>query len=331
MLRKWIERGLYAAGLLLSSLSIFAIEKYQSPLPTKAHAFINYMVKYYHFNRTKLTDILSEAKYNQDVIYRITHPYEAKPWNVYRAFFLTTQNIRNGLRYWKMHKEVLQYAEHHYGIPPSIIVAIISIESNYGACVGKFSALDTLTTLAFHYQKREKFFTRELVQLFLLVREQKLEMELIKSSYAGAIGIPQFMPSTYRHYGVTYLKNTHINLIKNDKEAIISIANFLNKNGWEKHQPVACECTGIRPLYLALISKKSVPQKDINFLKNRGIPKSCFMPTNQKATILQFKSENLDEYWLILHNFHVIMQYNPHIIYAMAVYQLSQAIQKQHG
>lgn len=331
MLRKWIKRGL-CAGLLLSSLSVFAVEtRYQSPLPTKARVFIDYMVKCHHFNRIKLTDILSQAKYNQDVIYQITHPYEARPWNVYRTLFLTTQHIQNGLYYWKMHKEVLQYAKRRYGIPPSVIVAIIGIESNYGARIGKFSALDTLTTLAFHYKKREKFFTRELVQFFLLAKEQRLAMELIKSSYAGAIGIPQFMPSTYRYYGVNYSKNTHIDLIKNDEEAVVSIANFLNKNGWESHQPIAYECTATKPIDLALISKKAVPQKNINLLKNKIIFKSCSMPVNQKATILQLKSENPDIYWLTLHNFHVIMQYNPRTIYAMAVYQLSQAIQKQHS
>lgn len=331
MFRKWIE-GVLCAGLLLPSLSVFAFEKkYQSPLPTKACTFINYMVKCYHFNRTKLTDILLEAKYNQDVIYQITHPYEAKPWNVYRTFFLTTKYIQNGLHYWKMHKEVLQYAEHHYGIPPPVIVAIIGIESNYGALVGKFSALDTLTTLAFHYKKREKFFTRELVQLFLLVKEQRLAMELVKSSYAGAIGIPQFMPSTYRYYGVTYSKNAHIDLIKNDEEAIVSIANFLNKNGWKSHQPIACAYTDTKLLNLALMSRKTVPQKNINLLKNKSIFESCSVPANQKATILQIKSKDPNEHWLILHNFDVIMQYNPRIIYAMAVYQLSQAIQKQHG
>lgn len=332
MLREWMERGL-CAGLLLSSLSVFAATtKDQSPLPTRARSFINYMVKYHHFNRTKLTDILSEAKYNEDVIYRITHPYEAKPWNVYRACFLTTQHIQNGLHYWGMHKEVLQYAEHHYGIPPSIIVAIIGIESNYGARVGKFSALDALTTLAFHYKKREKFFTRELVQLFLLVKEQKLAMELIKSSYAGAIGIPQFMPSTYRHYGVNYSKNAYIDLIKNDDEAIVSIANFLNKNGWKSHQPIACEYTytTTKPFDPRLISKKGIPQESINLLKKKGIIRSCFLVANKKVAIIQLKSEDADEYWLTLHNFHVIMQYNPRTIYAMAVYQSSQAIQKQH-
>ena len=328
MLRKWIERGL-CIGLLLSSLPVLAVETKYQPLPTKACAFINYMVKYHHFNRTKLTDILSEVKYNRDVIYQITHPYEAKPWNVYRAFFLKKKYIQNGLHYWKIHKEVLQYAEHHYGIPPSIIVAIIGIESNYGARVGKFSALDALTTLAFHYKKREKFFTRELVQLFLLVKEQRLAMGLIKSSYAGAIGIPQFMPSTYRHYGVNYSKSAHIDLIKNDEEAVVSIANFLNRNGWESHRPIACECTVIKPFDLALMSKKTALQKNIYLLKNELIFKSCSsVPTNQKATILQLKNENLpNEYWLTLHNFNVIMQYNPCITYAMAVCQLSQVIQ----
>ncbi|WP_244670108.1 lytic murein transglycosylase B [Coxiella endosymbiont of Amblyomma nuttalli] len=289
------------------------------------------MVKRYHFSRAKLTDILSKSKCNKDVMHRVTHPYEAKPWNVYRTYFLTTQRIQNGLNYWKMHKDVLEYAEHHYGIPPPIIVAIIGIESNYGALVGEFSALDALTTLAFHYKKREKFFARELVQLLLLAKEQKLTLKLIKSSYAGAIGIPQFMPGTYRCYQINYLKNAHVDLIHNDDEAIISIANFLNKNGWKIHQPIAYKLTVIKSSDPHLISKEAIAQKSINFLKKNGITISYSLSSNQKVTVVRLRSENTDEYWLTLHNFYVIMRYNPRVIYAMAVYQLSQAIQQEHG
>ncbi|AKQ33580.1 lytic murein transglycosylase B [Candidatus Coxiella mudrowiae] len=328
MLLKEFLAALYI--LLFSTTAIAAEPTKASQLPLKANTFINYMVKHYRFERKKLINILSHAKYNQEVIYKITHPYEAKPWKVYRDYFLTETHIQDGVNYWKAHQHALEYAHHRYGIPPEIIIAIIGIETNYAQQVGNYSALDALTTLAFHYKARAKFFLHELAQFFLLTEEQQLPIFLIKSSYAGAIGIPQFMPSAYRHYVVNYSQEGGIDLMKDNNDAIVSVANFLHTHGWQKNQPIACTLTHQKPLRSSLISKKAKKMRIINYLKNKGIDSSTPISPSQTSALVQLQGANGPEYWLIFPNFIVIMQYNPRIIYAMTVYQLSQAIHKQY-
>ncbi|WP_267256476.1 lytic murein transglycosylase B [Coxiella endosymbiont of Ornithodoros maritimus] len=326
----WLQRG-FCTLLLLFATPILSTEmKKQSTVAQKEKTFINYMAKRYHFKREKLVAALSQAKYDEEVIFHITHPYEEKLWYVYRHYFITEKRIQNGINYWKVHARALEYAKRRYGVPPAVIVAIIGIETNYKERIGKYSALNALTTLAFHYNHRTKFFTRELAQFFLLIEEQRLPLPLLRSSYAGAIGIPQFMPSTYRHYAVTYTKQSHIDLMNNDEDAIVSIANFLHTHGWHKNQPIACAFSSKKPLNPQLISKRTIPKISIKQLKNKGIIPSIPIPDTKKVAIIQLKMENSHEKWLVFANFSVIMRYNPCIIYAMAVYQLSQALQKRY-
>ena len=327
----WFRAGFYTV-LLLHTMTACGIKtKENSTEPKKENTFINCMIHHYHYKRKELIDALFQAKYDAAVIDHINHPDEEKSWNVYRHYFITGKRIQDGVNYWKIHAAVLRYAKCRYGIPPSIIVAIIGVETNYGEYIGKYSALNTLTTLAFHYNHRSRFFTRELAHFFLLVEKQKLPVLLVRSSYAGAIGIPQFMPSTYWHYATNYLKKGYVNLMKNNEDTIISIANFLHTSGWKKNQPIACEFTTNKPLNPCLISKKMITKSTINYLKNIGIISSATLSGIQKAAIIQLKIKKGNEKWLIFTNFDVIMHYNPRIIYAMTVYQLSQAIQKNYN
>ena len=199
-----IKRIIYwgVLSLLLISMNTYATQP--THLSPKARAFVNYMVKVHHFNRKKLTALLAQVKYNEEVIFKITHPYEAQPWNVYRAHFLTPERIQQGVLYWQKHATALRYAQQHYGVPTRVIVAIIGVESHYGERTGTYIALNALSTLAFNYPQRSKFFTKELAQFLLLTKEQQLPALSTKSSYAGALGIPQFMPSSYRHYAIDF-------------------------------------------------------------------------------------------------------------------------------
>lgn len=329
----WLHSVFYALllALITQTQTLGAELNEQSLISQKKNDFINYMVKHYHYKRETLVAALSKAKYNEDVMYHITHPYEAKPWNAYRHYFITDKRIQGGVDYWKAHSEALQYAERHYSVPPSFIVSIIGVETNYGEHIGKYSALNVLTTLAFHYEHRARFFTRELAHLFLLVEEQQLPILLIRSSYAGAIGIPQFMPSTYHHYAVHCSRWRSVDFMNNNEAAIVSIANFLHTHGWQKNQPIACTFTSKGPLDPSLISSQASPRNTIKYLKNNGILPTVSLPDTTKVAIIQLKNEDGKENnWLVFLNFHVIMHYNPRIIYAMTVYQLSRAIQMQY-
>lgn len=301
----------------------------ENSVEKKQKSFIEFMVTHYHVDSKKLIHLLSQSHYDPEVIRRVTYPYEQQPWNIYRKHFLTTKRIDDGVNYWRQHETALRYAENHYGIPPAIIVAIIGIETNYGEQTGQFSTLDALSTLAFYHDRRTKFFTQELTNFILLGEEQGLPLLSIKGSYSGALGIPQFMPSTYRNYAVKYAPGSGIDLIHNNEDAIVSIGNYLARCGWRKSKFIASSCHLAKPVSTALLSKQNM-KKPINVLKKLGISPDLEIPPNESASIMVLHNQTGEEYWLGFHNFNVIMRYNPHIIYAMAVYQLSREIQKSY-
>ncbi|MDF1796814.1 MAG: lytic murein transglycosylase B [Coxiellaceae bacterium] len=289
--------------------------------------FIKVMVKKYNFKNNYLQEILAARGPNKAIIKKITFPYESKPWTVYRKYFVTQTRIKNGTKYWQQHAKTLQAAEKKYGVPASVIVAIIGVESNYGSHAAAFNELDALTTLAFYYPKRSKFFRRELAQFLILTRQQKIDPTTIYGSYAGALGIPQFMPSSYRHYGIDFDKSGHIDLLNNHKDAIGSIANYLQKNGWKRNQPVGVAAKVTNTRALKYLNKK---QLRVVQWRQRGIKTSEKLPLNAKAKLIEM-GKNDKDYWLTFRNFKAIMSYNPRVSYAMAVYQLSQEIKQAYA
>lgn len=262
--------------------------------------FIQEMVLKHHFNRDHLNHLFNTLHPNEKILDSMNAPFEKKPWTFYRGFFLTRERINLGAIYLKKHHRSLMKMQKKYGIPASIITAIIGVETEYGTHLGKYPVLSTLYTLGFYYPTREKFFRKELAQYLILARDNHLHEKTIKGSYAGALGIPQFMPSSYLHFGVSYKKNHAVNLFNQD-DAIASVANYFHKNGWQPNQPIT-----------ELL--KSKHQRIDNDAKRISLP-----------------LEDGTEYWAIYRNFNVIMSYNHNVVYAMAVYQLSQAIEKQYA
>ena len=207
---------------------------------TSAHAvtlpgipeFIDEMVARHQFKRAELEKVFDAAQDVPAVIDAISKPPTSKPWLEYRANFVNPQRIKLGLEFWHKYRETLRRAELKYGVPQDIIVAVIGVETIYGQDAGKFRTLDALTTLAFEYPPRADFFRSELENFLLLAREQQFNLLSIRGSYAGALGIPQFMPSSYRVYAVDFNGDHRINLLSEDKDAIGSVANFLKVFGW---------------------------------------------------------------------------------------------------
>lgn len=284
------------------SASLFASQLSVDPQQVRADKkeFIQQMVQKHHFNRDHLTHLFNTLHPNEKILNSMNAPFEKKPWGFYRNFFLTPDRIDLGAVYLKKNHRALMKMQKKYGIPASIITAIIGVETEYGTHLGKYPVLSTLYTLGFYYPPREKFFRKELAQYLILTRDNHLQTKTIKGSYAGALGIPQFMPSSYRHFGVSYEKNHSVNLFDQD-DAIASVANYFHKNGWKPHQPIAEE----------LESKHE------------------HIASDAKRIMLPLKDGQ--QYWAIYRNFNVIMSYNHNVVYAMAVYQLSQAIEKQYA
>jgi membrane-bound lytic murein transglycosylase B len=296
----------------------------------KINNFARLMAVKYHFKQQYLKKLLSAQLVNEEIIHKISFPYESKPWHKYRTHFVNDSRIKNGEKYWHKYHATLKRAKSTFGVSMTVIIAIIGIESNYGKVTHQFNELDALTTLAFHYKPRATFFTKELKQYFLLTREQNIDPRTIRGSYAGALGIPQFMPSSYRHYGVDFDKNKHVNLLTNDIDAIGSIGNYLEKNGWNRWGPIAKKVNVKGQAYKSILSENGKPKYTVSTLKKYGviIPKSVH--NWRKAALI--KIGNVDpKFYLTFKNFSSIMSYNPRISYAMAVFQLSKALQKHHG
>jgi membrane-bound lytic murein transglycosylase B len=289
-------------------------------------SFANQMVDQQGFDRHQIETLLAAAAYRQEVIDAITRPAEAKPWYEYRRIFLTPERIQGGVEYWERHAATLRHASATYGVPPEIIVAILGVETRYGKVTGKYRALDALATLAFAYPKRSAFFRRELEQFLLLARDEAIDARAVTGSYAGALGQPQFIPSSYRHYAVDFDDDGQRDLWNSDADVIGSVANYFARNGWKPAAAVASRSEDpgrFRDRFRDTVTK---PAELWERLQQGGVRSSAPLAAGEPLSLIRLDGEAGDEYWLGLHNFYVITRYNPSNLYAMAVYQLSQEI-----
>lgn len=292
--------------------------------------FIDMMVSKHHFNRTELTTLFQEATPIPTVIDRMRKPAEAKPWGFYRQFFITEKRTNGGVEFWRQHEDALAKAEALYGVPANIIVAIIGVETSYGETTGQFKTFPCLATLAFHYPARAPFFKRELEEYLLLTRELSISPLTVEGSYAGALGKPQFMPSSYRQYAIDSGNKGYRDLLHDDTDIIYSVANFLNSHGWASGHTIALEAQIDDDVYQNLAHPGLKPTLGYRDIRHNRIETYHRMTKEDKATILRLNADNNSEYWLGLNNFYVITTYNNSENYAMAVYQLANIIAERY-
>jgi len=290
--------------------------------------FIQKMVKKYKFDEKTLDNLFAEAKIYPQVIQQVTRPLEKQPWDIYQMLFVNEWRIQHGVDFWIKYADAFHRAESQFGIPPGIIIATIGIETKYGQKTGDYRVFDSLTNLAFNHTTRADFFRKELEQFLLLTRDEGLDPLKVMGSYAGAIGQPQFMPSSYRYYAVNFSQSGKTDLMNNEIDVIGSIANYYKKHGWHVNEPVAIQAvaTGSRFDYLTPDEKNA--SFTIAELANYGIlPKENVKAAqNLKVKVIVLENRYSKEYWLVFHNFGVIKRYNTNNQYAMAVYQLSNYI-----
>lgn len=291
--------------------------------------FIKLMQKKYRFDERELIQLFSQVQIRPKIIRKIKSPLEQNPWRLYKRLYVTEQRIKNGLLFWNKYQETLKKAEQIYGVPASLIVATIGIESKYGKVTGEFRVIDALANLAFGNTSRTLFFRKELEQFLLLSREQHLNPLTILGSYAGAIGQPQFMPSSYRYYAVNFSGNPIIDLSNNQIDVIGSIANYYKKNGWRKDQPIAIPLSMLGGKYqLSFNQPRNISLLEL--IEKGDVPDTEWMKEN-KFQVIELENLWLKEYWLVFHNFNVIKRYNHNNLYAMAVFQLSYHIAESRG
>ncbi len=289
--------------------------------------FIAEMVVEHNLNSADVTAMLRKAKRNDRVLELISKPAEKRlEWKGYRKIFLTDERIDAGVTFWLENEAILSKAEQEYGVPASVIVAIIGVETFYGRIGGGFRALDALSTLAFEYPPRARFFRSELAQLFLLAEEEKLNMDELEGSYAGAFGMPQFISSSYRQYAIDFDGDNQNDLWQSIPDVVGSVANYFKRHGWKSDQAVI-EKVEITDAAKNLIVDSPKPVTTLASLENAGIyPKR---KGTGKYSLLKFESDTGTEHWLAHHNFYVITRYNHSNLYAMAVHQLSQKIKSR--
>lgn len=290
--------------------------------------FIDEMVKHHGFQREHLVMLFDQAKKRDDILEAIARPAEkTKPWYEYRQIFLTPERIDGGVEFWKDNAAILQRAASHFDIDAAIIVAIIGVETRYGRNTGSYRVIDALTTLAFAYPPRSKFFRSELEQFLILTREEDVDVSGVKGSYAGAMGYGQFIPSSYRNYAVDFSGDGKRNLWNDLDDIIGSVANYFHRHGWAPGQPVAARITAGSPLEHFKLSDDLTPRTTtVGDYAAKGVTTNTKLPAKMPVALLELEQADGPEYWLTGNNFYVITRYNRSPLYAMAVYQLSEAI-----
>lgn len=297
----------------------------------QVQAFIEDMAVRHGLAREALRTLFREAVFSQSVLDAFARPAEAKPWYEYRRIFLSTARIEGGVAFWRAHEPALRRAESAFGVPPEVVVAIIGVETLYGRHQGRVRTLDALTTLAFRYPRRSRFFRGELEAFLLLGREESLAVTSTVGSYAGALGVPQFIPSSYRRYAVDFDGDGRRDLVHSDDDAIGSVANYLRRHDWAVGGPVAFQVSGVRAGDPRLAGSSLKPQHAAAALRGAGIDGVRGGLPPGEVALFSLRTERDPEYWVGYGNFYAITRYNPSKLYAMAVFQLSSAIREAHA
>ena len=299
-----------------------------------AKIFAEKMISEHKFSREEIVGWLKKAKQKDAIIKAMSRPAEkVKPWYLYKEIFITDSRIKNGVRFWSENIDELTKAYNQFGVDPEIIVSIIGIETNYGSNTGDFRVIDALCTLAFDFytqyenrESRRKFFTIQLENLFILAREQNIDPLSLKGSYAGAMGLGQFMPNSYRDYAVDFDGDSFADIWLNPADAIGSVANYLMAHGWEKDQGIITEGRLLTENSLVSFNRISRPKNSLAYFKNLGLDTLNPTDTSKKVLPIKLEEKSKKEYWFGFNNFYVIGRYNPRVKYAMAVTQLSDKI-----
>lgn len=299
-----------------------------------AQSFINELVVHDHFSAWQVRRILANAVFQPHIIESMDRPYEKKNWDVYQALFLTPERLNSGLTFWRNNQQVLQRVAKEYGVPPEMIVAILGVETLYGKRQGDYRVLDALTTLAFYYPARAPYFKKELREFLLLCREHHVSPTVYKGSYAGAMGKPQFMPSSYRSYAVDYHGRGRPDLMRKDQDVIISVANYFKQHGWQPQQKMVVEKVRVPQQRLSsLVMNSKSPNYTVPQLRKVGVRPPLQHAAGmhpQEAGLLELMTDQGAEYWMAYPNFYVITRYNTSPQYALVVYLLAQSLRKNY-
>ncbi|WP_322629634.1 lytic murein transglycosylase B [Halothiobacillus sp.] len=335
-LKMKIGRGLTGVGLFILAVGIMSARADQAPgqyaQRADVRAFAAEAAKQSGIPQTEIQQWLDAARYQQSIIDAMNRPAESKTWAQYRPIFITPKRIADGVAFWDAHADLLDQVSKKYGVSPAIIVAIVGVETFYGQRMGSYRVIDALATLGFDYPKRGAFFRGQLIDFFKMASADHLNIDDAVGSYAGALGMPQFIPSSYLAYAIDGDGDGRADLWHSPADVFASVANYFAEHGWVHDGPVgfpidvSTQQAALEP-YLNtgrdLKAKVTVGQ-----LRALGItlPKDLYLPDQEKVMLFTLTGPDKVAYWVGLDNFYTITRYNHSTLYAMAVWQLSQAI-----
>jgi membrane-bound lytic murein transglycosylase B len=295
-------------------------------------AFIGEMVAEHEFSREALAAVLSQAEIKQSIIKKISTPAEKKlTWAEYRKIFMTKERIAAGTKFWLENRDMLERIHMETGVSIEMIVGIIGVETYYGRITGKDRVIDALVTLAFDYPPRTKFFRNELVQFLILAREEELDATAPLGSYAGAMGRPQFMPSSFRAYAVDATGDGKRDIWDNWADVVGSVANYFVEHGWRTGEEVTSQATLSNRWNGPVPEPKNKLKADgtVESLSKQGVVFATDLCADSKSELLTYEGEEGTEHWVGFHNFFVITKYNRSVMYALAAHQLGQEIARK--
>ena len=281
------------------------------------------------YPRDELVEILGSVSIDEKVLSLMDRQYEALPWFKYRRLFINQNRIEGGVRFWNRNEAVLGRAFQEYGVPPAVIAALIGIETHYGTRMGDRSVLESLVTLSAAYPRRSQFFTRELRTFLNTTRQEKIDPATVQGSFAGAIGIPQFMPTSYEAWSVDFNGNGRRDLVNEFEDAIGSVASYLKVHGWTRGENIySAVVPPLSESAASLVGRRAKLIHNTSALIDAGVNFNA-LGSSRKSALLSLKNENGRRYIVGYRNFYAITRYNPSINYALAVSELSEAIDRR--
>ena len=288
--------------------------------------FVRDVASKHGLDEAYLATIISSAEKQQSILDAFKRPATSRPWHYFRERYVTDFRIQEGVKFWSVNQAVLDQAAEKYGVPQEIIVALIGVETNYGSFTGTHRVLDALFTLGFYGERRNKYFLSELEQFILMARDNQLDPLAVHGSFAGALGIAQFMPSSYREYAIDFDGDGRADLESSVADAVGSVANYLARFGWVAQGNIALLASlpdGNEKV--ESLAGSSKPRLVIKDLQDVGLSVSN-IDSREKIALISLAAIDRNEYWITFQNFYSITRYNPSQNYAMAVFQLSEKI-----
>jgi len=318
-----VRRRRVLLGLLGAALALPL--RAQPALRAEYEAFINEMAQKHGLALPMLRQLFAKVRPQPWIIRALNAPSTSRPWHEFRKGHVSAAQINGGVKFWRQHAATLARAAREFGVPEEIITATIGIETHYGGYTGETRIIDALATIAFDYPKRADFFRGELEQLLLMGRETTLDIANLRGSYAGAMGMPQFLPSSYRKFAIDFDGDGKRNLWTSVPDVIGSVANYYKQHDWQTGQQIAVPATAQATPDPALVDDIT-PKTPIAEFRKLGIHPAGEVKDDALAALLPLQTESGMEYWFGLKNFYVITRYNRSTNYAMAVYEIAQGI-----